>query len=80
VDATAERSGRLALAGIEAQVRRERLRRRGVRRDHEDGPRPLRKESCETEGRRTAAQAGDAQRSGGCSIEIAPETEDELCQ
>src|SRR5262249_13156102 len=80
VDATAERARGLALASIEAQIRRERLRRRGVRRDHEDGPRPLREESRETEGRRAAAKARDAQRSGGYSLEIAPETQDELCQ
>ena len=80
VDATAERSRGLAVAGVEAQVRGERLSRRGVRGDHEDGTRPLREESREREGRRAAAKAGDAQRSGGSSLEIAPETQDELCQ
>ena len=62
VHATAERSGRAALPGVEAQVGGERLRRGRIGGDDEDGARPCGAQARESERRRAAAQSGEAER------------------
>src|SRR5262249_14113932 len=80
VHPSGEWPGPVAIARVEPKVAGERFCGRRVGRDHQDRLRAIREQTGETQRRCAAAQAGDADRVAGRSIELAPESGDEVCE